>query len=232
MIEDADLLDDILIQERSINLQTLSDVVTLAVEIAREGREGRRIGTLFIISDEEHVLAKSKPLILDPLWHHPSHDKQVRNPNVRETIKEPAQLDGAFVVADDGTVLSACRYINSSAEGIFLPLGLGSRHMAAVSISKTTNSIAVVVSESSMVRVFDNGELISEIIPELWLLKTHSLHIKGIYSTRSGKQLTIASKTTDDTRSDSQRSELTRPRNAKLHRKTVKSNRLFKPFEY
>ena len=45
MIEDMDLLEDILIQERSINLQTLSDVITLAVEIAREGREGRKVGT-------------------------------------------------------------------------------------------------------------------------------------------------------------------------------------------
>jgi len=60
MEENIDLLDDILIQERSINLQTLSDVITLAVEIAREGREGRRIATLFVISDEETVLASSK----------------------------------------------------------------------------------------------------------------------------------------------------------------------------
>ena len=80
---------------------------------------------------------------------------------------------------------------------------LGSRHMAAASISKSTNCIAVVVSESSMVRVFDNGELISEIIPEIWLLKTYSLHIKGIYSTRTGSQLTVASKKTDDAKSHS-----------------------------
>ncbi len=98
MEENVDLLDDILIQERSINLQTLSDVITLAVEIAREGREGRRIGTLFVISDEETVLASSKPLILDPLWYHPGDEKHIKNPNMRETIKELAQLDGAFVV--------------------------------------------------------------------------------------------------------------------------------------
>jgi DNA integrity scanning protein DisA with diadenylate cyclase activity len=193
-MEEIDLLDDILIQARSINLQTLSEVITLAVEIAREGREGRRIGTLFVISDEETVLASSRPLILDPLWYHPSSEKHIRDPNLRETVKELAQLDGAFVVADDGTILSACRYIDASSQGISLPLGLGSRHMAAASISKNTNCIAVVVSESSMVRVFDNGELISEIIPEIWLLKTCSLHIKGIYSTRTGSQLTVASK--------------------------------------
>ena len=198
MAEDIDLLDDILIQERSVNLQTLSGVITLAVEIAREGREGRRIGTLFVISDEQTVLATSKPLILDPLWHHPGNEKHISNPNMRETIKELAQLDGAFIVADDGTVLSACRYINASAQGISLPLGFGSRHMAAASISKCTNCIAVVVSESCMVRIFDNGELISEIIPEIWLLKKYSLHIKGIYSTRTGGQLTVTSKKTDD----------------------------------
>jgi diadenylate cyclase len=123
MEENIDLLDDILIQERSINLQTLSDVITLAVEIAREGREGRRIGTLFVISDEETVLPSSKPLILDPLWYHPGDEKHIKNPNMRETIKELAQLDGAFVVADDGTVLSAWRYINASAAGISLPPG-------------------------------------------------------------------------------------------------------------
>jgi diadenylate cyclase len=171
----------------------------LAVEIAREGREGRKVGTLFVISDEQNVLATSKPLILDPLWHHPSSEKNIRNPDMRETIKELAQLDGAFVVADDGTVLSACRYINASAEGISLPLGLGSRHMAAASITKSTNCIAVAVSESSMVRVFDNGELISEIIPEIWLLKTYISQIKGIYSTRSGGQLTVASKASKTT---------------------------------
>src|SRR5690348_11137960 len=119
-MEEIDLLDDILIQARSINLQTLSEVITLAVEIAREGREGRRIGTLFVISDEETVLASSRPLILDPLWYHPSSEKHIRDPNLRETVKELAQLDGAFVVADDGTILSACRYIDASAQGISL----------------------------------------------------------------------------------------------------------------
>jgi DNA integrity scanning protein DisA with diadenylate cyclase activity len=113
-MEENDLLDDILIQARSINLQTLSEVITLAVEIAREGREGRRIGTLFVISDEQTVLASSRPLILDPLWHHPTSERHIRDPNLRETVKELAQLDGAFVVADDGTILSACRYIDAS----------------------------------------------------------------------------------------------------------------------
>ena len=52
--------------------ETLNEIVELAVEIAREGREGRRIGTLFVIGDVEETLARSRPLILDPLAGHPA----------------------------------------------------------------------------------------------------------------------------------------------------------------
>jgi DNA integrity scanning protein DisA with diadenylate cyclase activity len=44
----------------------LQQTVELALEIAREGREGRRIGTLFTLGAEDAVLAASRPLILDP----------------------------------------------------------------------------------------------------------------------------------------------------------------------
>jgi diadenylate cyclase len=191
---EMDLLHDICTDKRGINLQTMRQVIVLAVEIAREGREGRKIGAMFVISDAEETLKRSKCLILDPLWHHPEDQKRLDNPDMRETVKELAQLDGAFIVTDEGVVLSACRYINASSEGIDLPLGLGSRHMAAASITRQTRAIAVVVSESSVVRVFDNGEIISEIIPELWLLRRHGLHLSGPYSTRSVEQVTVASK--------------------------------------
>ena len=97
----------------------------LAVEIAREGREGRKIGTMFIVSDADRVMRKSKSLILDPLGLHPAEARHIDNPDLRETVKELSQLDGAFIVSDDGVVLSACRYINASSRGIRLPLGLG-----------------------------------------------------------------------------------------------------------
>ena len=191
---EAELLRDICTEKRGINLQTLENVILLAVEIAREGREGRKIGTLFVVSDHEKTLKCSRCLILDPLWYHPKSKKHIRDPELRETVKELAQLDGAFIVSDDGTVLSACRYIDASSEGIRVPLGLGSRHIAAASVTKRTGAVAVVVSESSVVRVFDNGEIVAEIIPELWLLRRHSIHLTGAYSTRASEQLTVASK--------------------------------------
>ncbi len=173
-LADASFLKDIFTEERGINLKTLEGTLLLAVEIGREGREGRKVGTLFTIGDSEEVLKRSKTLILDPLWHHPPEKKTIADQNMRETLKELSQLDGAFVVSDDGVVLSACRYINASSEGITLPLGLGSRHMAAASITKQTTAVAIVVSESSVVRIFDDGKIIAEIIPELWLMKKYA----------------------------------------------------------
>jgi len=62
--------------------------------------------------------------------------------------------------------------------GLF-PLGLGSRHVAAASITHETDAVAVVVSESSVVRIFDKGKLVAEIIPEIWLFGDKSFKISG-----------------------------------------------------
>ncbi|HEV2094438.1 MAG TPA: thioredoxin domain-containing protein [Rubrobacter sp.] len=166
-----DPIAEICSEERGVNNGTLKRVVELAVEIAREGREGRKIGTLFAVGDHEAVLVRSRPLILDPLAGHPDAAKHVKDPDMRETVKELAQLDGAFVVANEGVVVSAARYLDAASENLDLPLGLGSRHMAAASISLNTNTVAVAVSESSTVRVFDEGKVVAEVVPEVWMLR-------------------------------------------------------------
>jgi DNA integrity scanning protein DisA with diadenylate cyclase activity len=181
-------------EKRGINPATLKHTVILAVEIAREGREGRKIGTMFVVGDSVEVLKHSRSLILDPLFGHPDDIKLIHLPDMRETVKELAQLDGAFVVSDEGVVVSACRYIDAFSEGIQLPLGLGSRHVAAASITKQTKAVAVVVSESSIVRVFDDGEIISEIIPELWMFARYGSHLAGQISEIQEEDLTIVSK--------------------------------------
>ncbi len=194
MPERTKILEPVCTDARDVNLDTLHAVLTLAIEIAREGREGKKIGTLFTVSDADNVLRLSKCLILDPLKGHPSKDKMINNPDLRETIKELSLLDGAFIVSDRGEVISACRYIDASAADVKISLGLGSRHMAAASITKCTGCVAVVVSESAIVRVFDDGELISEIIPELWMLSRYSSHLKGTFAEETDEQVTIRSR--------------------------------------
>ncbi len=158
-----------------VRRRTLEEVLQLAVEIAREGREGRKIGTLFVVGDVEETLRHSHPLLLDPLYGHASDLLHVERPDFRETVKELAQLDGAFLVDDDGTFAAAARYIDVDlSPDAFLP-GLGTRHAAGASISAATRATAIVVSQSSVVRVFSQGHVRAEVIPELFLLSRQQL---------------------------------------------------------
>jgi len=167
------MFESILCQVTDYDPGVVESLIELAVEIAREGREGRRIGTLFTLGDEQAVLTRSRALILDPLEGHPENTRHISDPNLRGTIKELAQLDGAFVVSSSGVFVAACRYLDAAASPIELPLGLGSRHVAAAHISSATRAVGVVVSESAVVRLFCHGGLIGEIIPELWMLKRY-----------------------------------------------------------
>ena len=173
------MFESILCQIPEYDPAVLDSVIELAVEIAREGREGRRIGTLFTLGSAEAVLARSRPLILDPLTGHAESLRQINDPNLRGTIKELAQLDGAFVINDTGVVVAACRYLDTAGAGIEVPLGLGSRHLAAANISSATGTVGIVVSESAMVRVFCHGKMVGEIIPELWLLGQREVQMPG-----------------------------------------------------
>ena len=191
MYTDTELFKEICSEKRHVNTRVLEQTITLAVEIAREGREGRKIGTLFVVGDTEEVMRNSRPLILDPLFGHPDEQKHIADPNVRETLKELAQLDGAFIVSDEGVVLSAARYLDAVSDSLDVPLGLGSRHVAAASVSKHTGAVAVAVSESSVVRMFDDGEIVSEIIPEIWLLGGYGSYTNGSFGRDVRSDMTI-----------------------------------------
>jgi DNA integrity scanning protein DisA with diadenylate cyclase activity len=184
------VFESILCEVTEYDPDVLEPLIGLAVEIAREGREGRRVGTLFTLGDEDAVLARSRPLILDPLLGHPESVRHVTDPSLRGTIKELAQLDGGFVVSRDGIVLSACRYLDAVAAHVDVPLGLGSRHLAAANMSAITKAVGVVVSESSVVRIFCHGKLVGEIIPELWMME-HAPHLRGMVKREQVGELTV-----------------------------------------
>jgi DNA integrity scanning protein DisA with diadenylate cyclase activity len=184
------MFESILCQITEYNSEVLEALIELAVEIAREGREGRRIGTLFTLGDEEVVLAKSRCLILDPLAGHPESSRHVSNPNLRGTIKELAQLDGGFVVSHGGVVLSACRYLDAFASQVDVPMGLGSRHLAAANMSAVSKAVGIVVSESSVVRLFCHGKMVGEIIPELWMID-QSVKLRGPVKKETFGDLTV-----------------------------------------
>ncbi|MEJ2562918.1 MAG: diadenylate cyclase [Anaerolineales bacterium] len=111
--------------------ETLERVLTLAIELVLQGREGRKIGTMFVLGDSDEVLRRSRNIILDPLYGHPDSVKQIRDAGMRETLKELSQLDGAFIISEDGVVLSGSRLIDVDSGDVEIPMGLGSRHYAA-----------------------------------------------------------------------------------------------------
>lgn len=152
--------------ETWVPFETLKAVVDTAVEIGREGREGKAVGTLIVVGDVRNVLPRTRPLGFDPFKGYRRKERNVRDPRVREAIKEIAQMDGAFVVARDGTVEAACRLIDAPMTGLTVPKGLGTRHWAAAAITAVTKALAVVVSQSNgTVRLFQDGEVILRIAP-------------------------------------------------------------------
>jgi diadenylate cyclase len=149
-----------------VPLETLKAVVDLATEIGREGREGKPVGTLFVVGDTRKALSYSRVLGFDPVRGYSRKERNLRDRRVREAMKEIAKLDGAILVDRNAVVVGAARYIDVLADGITLSKGLGSRHWAAAAISRRTRAIAVAVSESSgVVRIFQNGEVVLHIAP-------------------------------------------------------------------
>ena len=152
--------------ETSVPLETLKTVVDLAVEIGREGREGKAVGTMFVVGDTRRVLSHCQPAGFDPVKGYPRSERDLHDPRVREAIKEVGTLDGAFIVSADGIVEKAAQLVDAPYANLTLSKGLGSRHWAGAAISKVTHAIAIVVSQSSgTVRIFQNGEVMLRIEP-------------------------------------------------------------------
>jgi DNA integrity scanning protein DisA with diadenylate cyclase activity len=141
------------------HLKVVERVLRLASELAREGREGHRVGAIFVVGDSSAVLDASRPLVINPFEGHPERERNILQDGNWETAKEFSRLDGAFVVRGDGVIESAGRYLETD-RAIALPSGLGGRHLAAASITKKTNAVAVTVSTSGVIRVFKDGQIV------------------------------------------------------------------------
>ena len=145
------------------NREICMQVIKLAIEIAREGREGKPVGTAFVLGDSDAVLERSRQLILNPLAGHSPEERKITNPDMRENVKELSLLDGAFVIREDGTVEAAGRYISIDTSNVQLSKGFGTRHVSVAAITQETDAIGIVVSESGgQIRIMAQGKIILE----------------------------------------------------------------------
>jgi diadenylate cyclase len=135
-------------------------VLNITLELAAQGREGRKVGTIFILGDHERVLQLSRQMVINPFMGYREEDRNILNPELLETIREFSAIDGAFIIKDNGVIITAGRYLSASLESKDFPQGLGSRHIAAAGITAITHAIAIVISESTgNVTVFKNGKI-------------------------------------------------------------------------
>ncbi|HKK48561.1 MAG TPA: diadenylate cyclase [Alkalispirochaeta sp.] len=142
--------------------EVIQRVEELAGEIGREGREGKPVGCFFVIAEPEQIQAMTHQLIVNPFLGYPREARNILDPSIEETIKEFSKIDGAFVIAPDGTVESAGTYIIANPETLEHHHGEGTRHASARAITSSADAISVVVSEStSRVSVFARGRLIA-----------------------------------------------------------------------
>lgn len=140
--------------------EVLERIIGLAQEIAVEGREGKPVGTIFVLGDTNSVNASVRQLIINPFRGYSEAERNILDPGLVETIKEFASIDGAFVITGDGIVLSAGSYLRPqlTEELPALPGGYGARHAAAAGITACTNALAITISESTgTVTIFKNG---------------------------------------------------------------------------
>ncbi len=145
----------------SLRPEVMERVLAIAMEIGMEGREGKKVGCLFVLGDTQKVLEYTKPLVLNPFHGYREEDRNVLNPFMDETVKEFSTIDGAFIIRGNG-VIEAAGTLLRAPEYPDIPGGLGARHAAAAAITKCTRSLAIVVSESTgQVTLFSHGDMVS-----------------------------------------------------------------------
>lgn len=157
------------LQSQGVSAGVFDALFDLAVRIGVEGWEGRPVGALFVVGDAATVMEKSRQLTLNPFQGYSEDERNIMNPEVRHALHAFAVLDGAFVMREDGVVLAAGRYLNfDQGRVVNVPLGLGARHMAAAGISRDSQAIAIVVSQTSgSVRAFRDGKVALELAPRV-----------------------------------------------------------------
>jgi len=145
--------------------EVFETVLSLALEISIEGKEGRKpVGTIFVLGKHEEVLKFSHPMVINPFQGYPEEERNILDSRLKETVKEFSSIDGAFIFREDGIILAAGRHLDASGENIEIPLGLGSRHRAAAGITNLTDALAIVISEETGgVRIFHHGKIFMEI---------------------------------------------------------------------
>jgi mannitol/fructose-specific phosphotransferase system IIA component (Ntr-type) len=147
-----------------LELSTFARVLQLSTQLATEGREGKPVGTLFVIGDSAGVSPYTRQMIINPFYGYSDVEKNILDPGIEETVKEYSRIDGAFIIRGDGTIDSAGTFLSGQPTADEMQSGLGARHAAAQGITAVSKAIAVAISESTRkITVFQSGRKVMEL---------------------------------------------------------------------
>ena len=143
-----------------VNENVFDAVFHICVEISREGREGHVVGTSFVIGDTPNVMAHSRYCTINSFEGQSREKRQITNPENAEVIKGLAQMDGAFVIREDGFIEASGRHFIIDNLILKIPEGYGTRHASVAGITQMTNAIGFVVSTTGgKISIMKNGEI-------------------------------------------------------------------------
>ena len=158
-LEENDMVKKIRECEERVSPEVVRAVLNICFDIATKGREGKKMGTALIVGDVDEVMQRSHPLIINPYLGQTPEDSNILEEHNWESVKELAQLDGVFVISEEGKIHAAGRYLDVDARDINIDKGLGGRHVSAAAITRDTVAVAFIVSESGgVVRIYIDGK--------------------------------------------------------------------------
>jgi len=160
----TDTWKDIVVADTDVKEEVFDAVFHISTEISIEGREGKSVGTTFLIGDADNVMAKSRQISLNAFEGQKPESRMITNQDIKENIKEFAQLDGAFVIDGSGYIRAQSRYITVDTSNVSLPKGMGTRHNSVAAMTQVTSAVGIVVSQSGGgITIFKNGLILKKI---------------------------------------------------------------------
>ena len=121
-------------------------VLTICLELAHEGREGKPVGALFVVGDHREVEKYCVEGRINPFRGYTEKERNILDDSMRDVVKELAKLDGAFILKGTGVITSGTTTLRGAIASGELPTGMGARHTAAAAITAATKCIAITLS--------------------------------------------------------------------------------------
>lgn len=141
-------------------------LLEISKNVSAFGIEGRRIGTAFIVGgDTKNILENlTEQIVWNPFGYGTSERRNITNDDIKDSIIAFSQLDGVFIISNEGVVEAAGRRIKSNIEAKDETMpGKGTRHHSVKILTSITPAMGIVVSQSGPITIFKKRKLCREL---------------------------------------------------------------------